>query len=236
MPMIWRRCASRSASRCRLLSTSLVSWTQRGVRRSVLENRNWSQQSARLSCDLRRLVVALELAHVVLDLGQQLAALVAALRLRHQPLLELQADVAGTALARSPAVPGWPGTWPGGGWPGGSWPGGIWPSRRPVERLARRSAAARAATRATSPSLAPAASATDRPSASRRRTAPAMQAQAVRIAVSTCLAHWKIPKFPEARLRRRFSQNFPAARLWDCCPRGSMQRNCGARLSTALTP
>src|SRR6185503_14349126 len=43
---------------------------------------------------LRGAIVALDRAHVVLDLGQQLAPLIAALRLPYQPLLQLQAQVA----------------------------------------------------------------------------------------------------------------------------------------------
>ena len=49
--------------------------------------------------DLRRIQAALGLAQVGLELGQQLPVLSAALGLRDEPLLELQADVVGPALA-----------------------------------------------------------------------------------------------------------------------------------------
>ena len=211
MPMICRRCASRSASRWRALSTSPASWTQRGVRRSVLENRNWSQQSARSSWTLRRLVGALELAHVALDLGQQLAALAAALRLRHQPLLELQAEVA-DAGCRSRARWPWPGSWP--CWPGrpGGWlaaPGGSGPAAAGGRPARAAPGAARAATMATSPQPCARASATRQRRAQPPRSARARLALE-RFAACVLWLHWQNPRlrraaFGAALLRLNFS-------------------------------
>ena len=99
MPRIWRRWPSSSAKpppHALDLAVEL-----HAARRSAqrLGEQELIPAIGAVELDLRRIEAALGLAQVGLDAGQQLAALSAALGLRHQPLLELQADVAGRALA-----------------------------------------------------------------------------------------------------------------------------------------
>ena len=201
---------------------------QRGVRRSVLENRNWSQQSARLSCICAGLVAALELAHVALDLGQLLAALAAALRLRHQPCSSCRQMllVRWPTVARELALAA---DLAGGGWlvPGGGMPRAAADPWAGVDRLARRRRA-RGCDHGHQPQPCASASATDRPSA-RWPTPRAAPAGAIRRPSGSAFTHWKIPSLAEPPRCRRFAE-LSGADYGIVDGRGSMQRKCGARL------
>ena len=197
--MIWRRCASRSASRWRvaLHLAGELDAARRAPQR--LGEQELVPAVRAVELQLRRLVVALQLAHVVLDPGQQLAALVAALRLRHQPLLELHADVA--ALAEPcgwPVAPGPEDTGPAaagrGQLPGRHLAGRHLVRRRAVDRLARHRS--RLGLRPWPPAAPALRQRIGNRQAERSRSARGEQRRLVRIAASTCSGSLAKPKFP----------------------------------------
>ncbi len=218
VPMIWRRCASRSARRWRALSASRASAD--AARRAPQRAREQELVPAVGAVELQLcgLVLRSSCAHVVLDLGQQLASLVAALRLRHQPLLELQADVARAGRSLAPGLAGAAADLGAAG-PAAtrrSWVGGRW----------ARADAARAATTATSPSPAPSASATVRPSAAAAPSASNVARAVRRLEVPSCIGKFRVSQDP--RRPGVDSAELFRCRLWDRQTGRSMQRKCGA--------
>ena len=182
-----------------------------------------------IELQLRGLVLALHRAHVALDLGQDLAALAGALSLGHQPLLELQTDVA-HALA---AV-------------GGNLALALTLRRRLLSRRrlprGERRTHGRAIERLAPPRLGlrprpPAPALRQRVGdgqAERDRGQRRDRRQAHPRPSGSAFTHWKIPSLAEPRGAGR-CRTFRRG-LWKCDIGRSMQRKCGAGACPQCSP